>query len=759
MAVAMIGPKFYAWDRNGKPLSFGKLYTYEAKTNIPKATYQTEDQEVENTNPVILNGEGYANVYLEGSYKMVLKDSDDNEIWTSDPVTASQTTEWVNCFSSTYISQTSFKVAGNKTDIYLNGRALRIDSNAANYEYTQVESAVYAGGETTVVVTDSVITTGLEFVCTSVISVFPHSATYNRNAVGAHDDIYIRTVTQAEAVAEDAPIGTRYKLSDRHNTLWIVTSDTVNNTDVVPYNSNALTYNPDGEIIIDAMGSGAEAIKRAFEIGGKMRAIGEFNFEKIAHSDSEVYLDASGAKFITSTVDDNDIKLTNFKGWIKGGLIISQPETTGSFKTFSLEGCEDFNTYNLHVLGGKNVPLHMLDCKDSNFNYSITNGTGTNRPFGNQIVNSKNCTFLRCQAYKMEFPFALLGPAYKSGGVSSTKDVLDCLGMSALHCYAEDHTGHAFDINGAAGALIDSCTAKDYTGTLGNSSFQIKQSTNIPEEDPDETYANKVTNCTAVNCANGFGCQQGVDSQFLDNVVIGAKRYGFVANSTQRYVLDGLKVIDWGQDLVSFPPVGGATKCPVINILSGSDDGLIDNVTAYLKTLPDTGTNDLGIISNSGDRTSIGTVKVRKTVGGDFSYFYENTGDNPTISYGCRPSAIFYDDIAIDLTNQTRYPIEMSVRIPADSTGIFLFNENLPRGASIAKIIAYSNSTNSPTFNIGTRTDTTRFANAETNTQYLRNFITPTESTLGTSDVMQVEVTSAGSAGELLITAFGFDLL
>ena len=69
MAVAMIGPKFYAWDRNGKPLAFGKLYTYQARTNTPKPTYQSEDQVVENTNPVILNGEGYANVYLDGSYK------------------------------------------------------------------------------------------------------------------------------------------------------------------------------------------------------------------------------------------------------------------------------------------------------------------------------------------------------------------------------------------------------------------------------------------------------------------------------------------------------------------------------------------------------------------------------------------------------------------------------------------------------------------------------------------------------------------
>jgi len=41
-----------------------------------------------------------------------------------------------------------------------------------------------------------------------------HDSDINRNAVGAHDDIYIRTVTLAEAIAEDAPIGTGYSIDD-----------------------------------------------------------------------------------------------------------------------------------------------------------------------------------------------------------------------------------------------------------------------------------------------------------------------------------------------------------------------------------------------------------------------------------------------------------------------------------------------------------------------------------------------------------------
>ena len=52
MAVSMIGPKFYAWDKNGKPLAFGQLFTYQARTNNPKDTYKTEDQITANTNPI-----------------------------------------------------------------------------------------------------------------------------------------------------------------------------------------------------------------------------------------------------------------------------------------------------------------------------------------------------------------------------------------------------------------------------------------------------------------------------------------------------------------------------------------------------------------------------------------------------------------------------------------------------------------------------------------------------------------------------------
>lgn len=177
MAVAMIGPKFYAWDRNGKPLAFGKLYTYEARTNNPKDTYQSEDKIVANTNPVILNGEGYANIYLDGSYKMVLKDLNDNEIWTSDPVTANQPIEWVNCLAAAYVSSVSFVVAGNFTAEYEAGRSVRLNDGTVNYIYSVIKSSSFAGGNTTVIVETPVVTVGVQGSCVSIVG--PNSTGVN----------------------------------------------------------------------------------------------------------------------------------------------------------------------------------------------------------------------------------------------------------------------------------------------------------------------------------------------------------------------------------------------------------------------------------------------------------------------------------------------------------------------------------------------------------------------------------------------------
>ena len=84
-------------DNNGYPLVGGKIYTYEAGTTTPKATYTDASATITNANPVILDGSGRAAVWLgDGAYKLVLKTAADVTIKTIDNITG----ESANAFGS-----------------------------------------------------------------------------------------------------------------------------------------------------------------------------------------------------------------------------------------------------------------------------------------------------------------------------------------------------------------------------------------------------------------------------------------------------------------------------------------------------------------------------------------------------------------------------------------------------------------------------------------------------------------------------------
>ena len=80
-------PKFKAWDHNGYQLSGGKLYSYLPHTSTKTNTFSNPELTVPNTNPVILNSVGEASVYIDGSCKLELKNSQNVTIWTVDDVT------------------------------------------------------------------------------------------------------------------------------------------------------------------------------------------------------------------------------------------------------------------------------------------------------------------------------------------------------------------------------------------------------------------------------------------------------------------------------------------------------------------------------------------------------------------------------------------------------------------------------------------------------------------------------------------------
>lgn len=149
MPTAIIGPKFYAWDDNGNPLSGGKVYTYQAGTNKPKATFTGENGETANTNPVILNAAGYASIYLAGAYKIVVKDQNDVTVWTVDPVTdaAQKQSDFINEQPACYLGPKKIRINGDVTGFYEKGRAVRIALNAG-FQYGFVRSTAFGQGFT-----------------------------------------------------------------------------------------------------------------------------------------------------------------------------------------------------------------------------------------------------------------------------------------------------------------------------------------------------------------------------------------------------------------------------------------------------------------------------------------------------------------------------------------------------------------------------------------------------------------------------------
>lgn len=84
-------PRFRAFDMSSGSavaLSGGKIYTYIAGTSTPKTTYTDSAAGTPNANPVILDSQGYADIWLDGTYKFIIKDANDVLVSTTDSINA-----------------------------------------------------------------------------------------------------------------------------------------------------------------------------------------------------------------------------------------------------------------------------------------------------------------------------------------------------------------------------------------------------------------------------------------------------------------------------------------------------------------------------------------------------------------------------------------------------------------------------------------------------------------------------------------------
>ena len=75
MAIILANGKQQYFDNNGDPLVGGFLWTMQPGAGIttPKATHTDAAGTVENTNPIVLNARGEAQVFWTGGYNVRLE--------------------------------------------------------------------------------------------------------------------------------------------------------------------------------------------------------------------------------------------------------------------------------------------------------------------------------------------------------------------------------------------------------------------------------------------------------------------------------------------------------------------------------------------------------------------------------------------------------------------------------------------------------------------------------------------------------------
>ena len=105
---------------NGIPLAGGLLYSYVAGTSIPASTFTDETGMSSNPNPVVLDADGYAAVWLgSGAYKFVLEDANNVVQFTVDDVSSigniTPTNPWIKYTVTD--GQTATPLSGATLDI------------------------------------------------------------------------------------------------------------------------------------------------------------------------------------------------------------------------------------------------------------------------------------------------------------------------------------------------------------------------------------------------------------------------------------------------------------------------------------------------------------------------------------------------------------------------------------------------------------------------------------------------------------------
>lgn len=152
-------------DSNNNPLSGGKLYSYQSGTTTPQVTYTDSSGGTPNANPVILDANGEADIWLDPtlSYKFVLRDSTDVDQFMTDNVVGALAPDTVLTVSLQDSAVTTAKIADNAVTSAKLSSSASIDlSRAVTTDHIRdsavTTAKIAAGGVTTTNILDGNVT-------------------------------------------------------------------------------------------------------------------------------------------------------------------------------------------------------------------------------------------------------------------------------------------------------------------------------------------------------------------------------------------------------------------------------------------------------------------------------------------------------------------------------------------------------------------------------------------------------------------------
>lgn len=142
------------FDSVGAPLVLGKVYTYSTGTSTPLATYTDSGAGTQNSNPVILDPRGEADIWLDTTltYRFILATAADVPIWTVDGIRAFDNTSGSISFirSDTGATSTDLQTRGRLV-VYANDFGSKMVSTPGSDINLAITAVNTAGGGTVVV--------------------------------------------------------------------------------------------------------------------------------------------------------------------------------------------------------------------------------------------------------------------------------------------------------------------------------------------------------------------------------------------------------------------------------------------------------------------------------------------------------------------------------------------------------------------------------------------------------------------------------